>query len=198
MRYISTRGLETGLSFEQVLFSGKIYATCKNYSAELQRTSFPGYAKDGGIYFPESIPQLDSIVRESWSNLSYPELVKKIMPFFIDSSEIPVQDLNSLVDKAFEKFKSKLKCRKTREITVDFLVPEVVKIAELNDGLKIAELFHGPTLAFKDLALSIVGGLYNYFLKKSKRHMTILVGKKITYLAKYKPIVSSFSFRDFR
>ena len=55
-------------------------------------------------------------------------------------------------------------------------VPEVVNIAKLKDGLNVAELFHGPTLAFKDLALTFVGELYNYFLEKSKKKCIIVVG----------------------
>ena len=58
-----------------------------------------------------------------------------------------------------------------------FTVPEVVKIKGLKNGLNIAELFHGPTLAFKDLALGVVGGLYNYFLEKSGKKCIVLVGK---------------------
>ena len=59
-----------------------------------------------------------------------------------------------------------------------FLVPEVIKIKELKNGLKVAELFHGPTLAFKDLALGVVGGLYNYFLERSKKKCIVIVGKQ--------------------
>ena len=58
------------------------------------------------------------------------------------------------------------------------LVPEVIKIKELKNGLKVAELFHGPTLAFKDLALGVVGGLYNYFLERSKKKCIVIVGKQ--------------------
>ena len=54
--------------------------------------------------------------------------------------------------------------------------PSVVKIANLKNGLNVAELFHGPTMAFKDLALGVVGELYNYFLEKSKKHCIVLVG----------------------
>ena len=54
--------------------------------------------------------------------------------------------------------------------------PKVVKIANLKNGLNVAELFHGPTLAFKDLALGVVGELYNYFLERSKKHCIVLVG----------------------
>ena len=58
--------------------------------------------------------------------------------------------------------------------------PGVVKIADLKDGLSIAELFHGPTKAFKDLALGVVAELYNYFLEKSKKHCIVLVGKQLS------------------
>ena len=46
----------------------------------------------------------------------------------------------------------------------------------MKNGLNVAELFHGPTLAFKDLALGVVGELYNYFLERSKKHCIVLVG----------------------
>ena len=59
-----------------------------------------------------------------------------------------------------------------------FKVPEVIRVAHLQNGLNVAELFHGPTLAFKDLALGVVGELYNYFLEKSKKKCIVLVGKK--------------------
>ena len=67
-----------------------------------------GYAQDGGLYFPESIPKLDKIEIEKMANLTYPELVKQIMPLFIDESEIPVKDLHLLIDRAFKKFTSNI------------------------------------------------------------------------------------------
>ena len=65
-----------------------------------------GYAQDGGLYFPESIPKLDKIEIENMANLTYPELVKRIMPLFIDESEIPLKDLHLLIERAFKKFSS--------------------------------------------------------------------------------------------
>merc|ERR1719209_2423756 len=122
MKYISSRGLESGLSFQEVLFSG--------------------YAKDGGLYFPEKIPKLTAETLEEWKNLSYPDIVKNVMGMFIGEEDIPKDDLKKLI----------------------------------NNGLNIAELFHGPTLAFKDLALGVVGQLYEYFLEKAEKHMTVLIG----------------------
>ena len=56
---------------------------------------------------------------------------------------------------------------------------KVVRVERLKDGLNVAELFHGPTLTFKDLGLTIVAKMYDYFLEKRKRHMTVLVGEAL-------------------
>ena len=122
MRYISTRGKESGLTFEKVLFSGKkeyifyIDWVCNLAFYFLLKILLKiyiifiiihlGYAQDGGLYFPESIPKLDKIEIEKMANLTYPELVKRIMPLFIDESEIPLKDLHLLIDRAFKKFSS--------------------------------------------------------------------------------------------
>ena len=129
MKYISSRGKETGLSFEEVLFSG--------------------YAKDGGLYFPETIPKIDLETLKTWKNLSYPEIVRNVMQLYIGEDEIPTEDLKRLLKNAFSKFKS---------------ADKPIPISSLADGLNIAELHQGPTLAFKDLALGVVGQLYDYFL----------------------------------
>ena len=65
-----------------------------------------------------------------------------------------------IVDRAFSKFD----------------IQEVVKLARLKEDLNVLELFHGPTLAFKDLALSCVGQLLDYVLSKRKKHITVIVG----------------------
>ena len=114
MKYISSRGAESGLTFQQVLFSG--------------------YAKDGGLYFPESIPVISAETLASWQHLSYPDIVANVMTMFIEETEIPGADLKILIEKAFTKFKD---------------AQNPITIAKLNNNLNIAELFHGPTLAFK-------------------------------------------------
>ena len=65
---------------------------------------FSGYARDGGLYFPEKIPCLGKEQIEEWADLSYPDLVKKIMPIFISEDEIPTADLTNIIDNAFKKF----------------------------------------------------------------------------------------------
>ena len=71
------------------------------------------------------------------------------MQMYIGEDEIPTEDLKRLLENAFSKFKS---------------LDEPIPISRLKNGLNIAELYHGPTLAFKDLALGVVGQLYEYFL----------------------------------
>lgn len=140
MKYCSTRGLETDLSFKDVLFSG--------------------LAKDGGLYLPDTIPNLSCTDIRDWSTHSYPELVYAISRKFIDQKEIPDIDLHDIISSSLRRFS----------------IPEIVRIERLEGGLNIVELFHGTTMAFKDLALSVVGGLLNYFLKINGQHITILVG----------------------
>ncbi|VDI00928.1 Hypothetical predicted protein, partial [Mytilus galloprovincialis] len=140
MKYKSTRGGVSGLSFQDALYTG--------------------YAADGGILVPESIPVLDMDTLRSWSSLSYIDLAKKIVPLFVDEHEIPASDLNDLLDKAFAKFTHQ----------------EIAPIQRLKNGLNIMELFHGTTWAFKDLALSCVGQFLEYFLSKQKKHLTLVVG----------------------
>ncbi|XP_062602967.1 threonine synthase-like 2 [Saccostrea cucullata] len=140
MKYKSTRGDVTNLTFEEALYTG--------------------YAEDGGILLPETIPKIDSKVLKSWASLSYVQLAKKIIPLYVSEDEIPSSMLNDLIDSAFSRFS----------------VPEITPIKRLPDGLNVMELFHGPTWAFKDLALSCVGQFLQYFLSKRKKHLNILVG----------------------
>ncbi len=58
----------------------------------------------------------------------------------------------------------------------------MIRFASLSNGLNVAELFHGPTLAFKDLSLGVVGQLINYFLEKRQKHMTILIGEEFVII----------------
>ena len=68
----------------------------------------------------------------------------------------------------------------------------MIAIKRLKDGLNVAELFHGPTLAFKDLALTFVGELYNYFLEKSKKNCIIVVGNNIIIV----PLFTNFFVKN--
>ncbi|XP_071609298.1 threonine synthase-like 2 isoform X2 [Heliangelus exortis] len=140
MEYISTRGGAGAVDFEGALFSG--------------------YAPDGGLFMPRSIPSLDRDTLQRWSSLSYRELVKELCSLFIPAELVPRSTLNDLINRAFSRFRHK----------------DVVHLSRLKDGLNVLELWHGVTYAFKDLSLSCTGQFLQYFLEKKQKHVTILVG----------------------
>lgn len=114
-----------------------------------------GLATDGGLLLPETIPSVDRLTLESWRNLPYPELAFRIISLFC--SDIPPHDLKLLIDRSYQVFDH------------DEVTPVVKK-----DGVNILELFHGPTLAFKDVALQLLGNLFEYLLKEQGRKMNIV------------------------
>ena len=114
-----------------------------------------GLAEDGGLLLPETIPQLTPGDLDALAMLAYPELAFQVMSYFIE--DVPALDLKNLIDRSYAGFTH-------RDIT-----PVVHQ-----DGLYILELFHGPTLAFKDVALQFLGNLFEYLLAESGEHMNIL------------------------
>uniref|UniRef100_A0A8D0DU05 Threonine synthase-like 2 n=1 Tax=Salvator merianae TaxID=96440 RepID=A0A8D0DU05_SALMN len=129
-------------------------------SVDFEGALFSGYARDGGLLMPQQIPLLDDITLQKWSTFSYVELVKELCSIFISPELIPKSELSDLLDRAFSRFRHK----------------DVVHLSRLKNGLNVLELWHGATYAFKDLSLSCVGQFLQYFLKKKKQHVTILVG----------------------
>ena len=114
-----------------------------------------GLADDGGLLLPRAIPRIDRETFDSWQTLSYQELAFEIMSRFID--DIPVSDLKRLINKSYE----------------DFSHRDIAPLVHLGD-YHILELFHGPTLAFKDIALQFLGNLFEYLLKKNDSYMNII------------------------
>lgn len=109
---------------------------------------------------PESLPLLSPDTLRSWKGLSYTKVVVEVASLFIPPQLIPRDHLEVLVGEALSGFS----------------VPEVVRIAQLKGGLSVLELFHGDTLAFKDLAMTCTVRFLNYFLQKENRRATVLVG----------------------
>ncbi|XP_005092382.1 threonine synthase-like 2 [Aplysia californica] len=118
-----------------------------------------GYASDGGMLLPESFPQVSTESLRSWAGLTYEQLAYEVISLFITEEDIPADDLKGVLQRAFSTF----------------TVPDVVPLTHLADGLTVVELYHGRSLAFKDLAMSCMGQFYNYFLSKSKQHMNLVV-----------------------
>jgi len=114
-----------------------------------------GLATDGGLLLPESYPQISRSQLDDWRSLSYPELSWQIISRFVD--DIPGDVLNELIDRSYATFSH----------------PEVTPVVR-QDGVHILELFHGVTLAFKDVALQFLGNLFEYILAEREQHLNIV------------------------
>lgn len=135
MKYISTRGGITPVSFKDAVMMG--------------------LATDGGLLLPETIPQLSADEIAAWKNLPYRDLAFKVISLFAD--DIPADDLKTLINRSYDTF----------------VHPEITPVVE-KGGVHILELFHGPTLAFKDVALQLLGNLFEYLLRERSQKMNIV------------------------
>ena len=117
-----------------------------------------GLASDGGLFIPEEIPTLPENWSESWQNLSFPDLAHNILSLYISPSEIPPQDLKDIVNKSYSTFRH------------DDITPLVS--LDKDKQIHLLELFHGPTFAFKDVALQFLGNLFEYFLVRRNANKT--------------------------
>lgn len=114
-----------------------------------------GLADDGGLLLPEEIPAYNSQELAKLQGLPYPELAYQVISRFVD--DIPPNDLKALIERSYASFDH----------------PQTTPVVK-QDNLYILELFHGPTLAFKDVALQFLGNLFEYLLEKSGRRMNII------------------------
>ena len=114
-----------------------------------------GLADDGGLLLPEEIPKLSKSELAELNDLPYADLAFKIISRF--ATDIPAADLKDLLDRSYATFDH----------------PETTPLVKL-DKLYILELFHGPTLAFKDVALQFLGNLFEYILEQSGKKMNII------------------------
>jgi threonine synthase len=125
-------------------------------------------AVDGGLFIPEEIPSLPRDWESKWSKYSFSELAYEILSLYISPSEIPPADLKEIINRSYSTFRA----------------PETTPLVTLNekDNLYLLELFHGPTFAFKDVALQFLGNLFEYFLVrrnkgktgKERHHLTVV------------------------
>jgi threonine synthase len=117
-----------------------------------------GLAPDGGLYVPESYPRVDETTLDGWRDLSYPELAFEILSLYID--DIPPADLKAI-------------CAKTYRPEV-FGTARIAPVRTLETDLHVAELSNGPTLAFKDMAMQLIGNLLTYELARRGEELNIL------------------------
>ena len=114
-----------------------------------------GLATDGGLLLPREIPTVDAPTLARWRDLPYRELAFEIISLYAD--DIPPADLKDLIDRSYDRFTH----------------PEITPVVR-QDGVHILELFHGPTLAFKDVALQFLGNLFEYLLRERGEKMNIV------------------------
>ena len=117
-----------------------------------------GLAPDGGLYLPEHYPQVSAEMLASWRGLPYADLAFEVLSLYID--DIPADDLKAM-------------CRKTYTAAV-FGTLEIVPVRPLEPGIAIQALSNGPTLAFKDMAMQLLGNLFEYELARRNEELNIL------------------------
>ena len=117
-----------------------------------------GLAPDGGLYLPVAYPRIDDATLTRWRGLRYADLAFEILSLYID--DIPAADLRRLVDKTY-----------TREV---FGTEAITPLKPLQPGLCLEALSNGPTLAFKDMAMQLLGNLFEYELGRRGEELNIL------------------------
>jgi threonine synthase len=144
MNYISTRGLSPAQSFSDILLGG--------------------LAPDGGLYLPESYPQVAARLG-AWRDLSYAELAFEILSLFVD--DIPAAELKAICDKTYTAETYRWSRDPAR-------AADIVPLTTLEPGFHLLELSNGPTLAFKDMAMQLLGNLFEYVLERRGETINIL------------------------
>lgn len=147
MKYISTRGQSPALSFSEILLGG--------------------LAPDGGLYLPEAYPQFTDADLAAMRDLSYPDLAFAILSRLIDNDDIPATDLKAIIDKTYRA--------DVYAFTRDGQdANDITPTLKLEDNLHLLSLSNGPTLAFKDMAMQLLGNLFEYVLTKTGKTTNIL------------------------
>ena len=135
------------------------YISTRNRLKEFNFTEvfIKGLPDDGGLFIPKTTPELSSQELLKLSKLNYKDLAKEIIFLFCDET-INKDELSNIVEKSYSKFSEK----------------NVVKVTDIGEN-KILELYHGPTLAFKDIAMQFIGHLYDHHLKNLKTKINVVV-----------------------
>ncbi len=145
MKYISTRGQSPALGFTDILLGG--------------------LAPDGGLYMPEVYPHFDSADLDAMRGMNYRDLAFAIMSRFVD--DIPAADLKALIDKTYT-------AKTYHFVREGQNADDITPLLTLEPGLHLLSLSNGPTLAFKDMAMQLLGNLFEYELGRRKESINIV------------------------
>ncbi|MDA9083883.1 threonine synthase, partial [Candidatus Pelagibacter sp.] len=135
------------------------YISTRNNSKEysFEDVFIKGLADDGGLFIPKEVKKYSTEELELLSGLNYQELAKKIIYPYIGDF-MSESELSDIVDKSYSVF------RKKNAVAL-------IKVGDVN----LLELFHGPTLAFKDIAMQLLGNFYEHYLKKNNKNINVIV-----------------------
>ena len=136
-----------------------LYKSTRGNSPEVpfSQVLLGGLAPDGGLYMPERFPKFTKEEINSWSDLEFHQLASNILFPFVDG-EIDRVIFSKLVEEAYETFDT----------------DNVVELKEISGNRWVLELFHGPTLAFKDVAMQLLGSLLNHFAQERGEKIVVL------------------------
>lgn len=149
MNYKSTRGHDVPQTFSEILLGG--------------------LAPDGGLYLPQQYPQVSADELESWRKLSYADLAYEILARFCD--DIPAEDLRALTRKTYT---ADVYCNARAGDNTADITPLRKLGDEAGAPLYLLGLSNGPTLAFKDMAMQLLGNLFEYALARAGQELNIL------------------------
>lgn len=145
MKYISTRGQSPALTFSEILLGG--------------------LAPDGGLYLPESYPQFRDADLSAMRNMNYRDLAFAVLSRLVD--DIPAEDLRTIINKTY---RAEVYCYTRKGQNAEDITPTL----KLENNLYLLSLSNGPTLAFKDMAMQLLGNLFEYVLAKKGETTNIL------------------------
>ena len=135
--------------------NSQVYRSTRSSTPEtlsFEEAVIQGLASDGGLLVPPEIPQVsEDLLFNKWAKLPFRELVFEVMRLYISPEEIPDTDLKELIARSYSTFRA------------EDVTPLVKHLTGPEENLHVLELFHGPTYAFKDVALQFVGNLFEYF-----------------------------------
>jgi threonine synthase len=147
MKYISTRGQSPALTFSEILLGG--------------------LAPDGGLYLPEQYPQFSDADLNAMRGMNYRDLAFAILSRLVDNSDIPHADLKAIIDKTY-------RAEVYQYVRAGQNAEDITPTLKLEDNLYLLSLSNGPTLAFKDMAMQLLGNLFEYVLAKTGQTTNIL------------------------
>ena len=124
---------------------------------EFKEVFVKGLADDGGLFIPKSLIKFSEEEIKDFKTLNYSDLAKKIIYPFIGNF-MSENDLSKIIDKSYSAFRK----------------DNVVELIQIGDR-SVLELFHGPTLAFKDIAMQLLGNFYEYYLNNENQKINIVV-----------------------